>query len=376
MRLPLRALLLVASVLTLAADSPRPAPTPQALTAILDEIRTQHDVPALAAAVVNSDGPVAVAAVGVRKRGTRVPVTPDDQFHLGSNTKAMTGTLLGFYVEKGDLDYNMTLDWLFPDMAELMSPRMKQITLAHLLTHRAGFPHDIDGGWGSIPPRGSLRDQRREVLKRALALKLDFEPGTKYQYSNLGYVLAGHAAEIAGNASWEDQLTEKLFKPLGMTTAGFGGMGTLGQIDQPYQHRADGSPLEKSPIRDNAPVMGPAGTVHCSLPDWSRFASLHLRRGRGQPQLLRPETFQKLHTFSEDRPYYALGGWLGNPLSRRVNGLVLAHDGTNTHNHASIWLAPERHFGILVACNQGGDNGKKACDAVRARLIKEYLPEQ
>lgn len=357
-----------------ATSEPAKIPTQQALAEILKPIRKKHDVPALAAAIVNRQGLVAVAAVGVRKRGDTTPATSNDQFHLGSDTKAMTATLLALFAEKGVLKWDETLGQRFPDLAPMMTPEVRKITVEQLLTHRAGLPPTLRDGWEKIPRDLSPRQQRQEVLKRIAADKLDSEPGLKFEYSNLGYVLAGHVAEEAGNADWEELLTRKLFEPLGMKSGGFGPMGTPEKIDQPWPHGRLGRPLSPTPNRDNPPVMGPAGRVHCSLPDWAKFVALHLRAGKGQPALLKPETFRKLHSVSVKDSDYTLGGWGLVKNHPRAKGTVLAHDGSNTMNHATAWLALEHGFAVLVATNQGGDEAKKACVEARRRLIQDYLP--
>jgi CubicO group peptidase (beta-lactamase class C family) len=285
----------------------------------------------------------------------------------------MTAALVALFVQKGDLDWDSTLGKTFPELADDMTPEFRKITLTQLLTHHAGFTHDIEGGWKSIPRDRSPREQRQEALKRLAKAKLESAPGEKFSYSNVGYVLAGHMAEKVGGADWEELMARRLFEPLGMKTAGFGAMGTPGKVDQPWQHRADGTPLEPGPIRDNPPVMGPAGRVHCSLPDWAKFVAFEMRQGQGQPALLRPATFNQLFaTPFRDSPYMR-GGWGGNQENRRAGGLLLAHDGSNTQNHCTAWVAPNRHFAVLVVCNQGGD-GQKACAEVRRQLLDEFLP--
>jgi CubicO group peptidase (beta-lactamase class C family) len=357
-----------------AAEPGREAPTEKRIAELLAAVRKKHDVPALGAAIVNEHGLVAGAVVGVRKRGDDTPATLADQFHLGSDTKAMTAALLAHFVQKGDLRWDSTLGATFPDLARDMSTEFRRISLTQLLTHHAGLPHDIEGGWGVIPRNQAPREQRQETLRRLGQAKLLSEPGTKFVYSNAGYVLAGHMAEKAGGADWEELITKRLFEPLGMKSAGFGPMGTPGKVDQPWQHRADGKPVEPAPRRDNPPVMGPAGRVHCSLPDWAKFVAFEIRAGRGRPALLEPDTFRQLYAtpFKDDE--YFRAGWGGSPHNKRAGGLVLAHDGSNTMNHCTAWVAPGRNFAVLVVCNQGGDAGEEACAEARRRLLDEYLP--
>src|SRR5947209_7467119 len=74
---------------------------------LLETVRQRHGLPALGGAIVTSKGLVAIGAVGVRKAGTKVPVTVDDQWHLGSDTKAMTATVIARLVEQGRLKWEI-----------------------------------------------------------------------------------------------------------------------------------------------------------------------------------------------------------------------------------------------------------------------------
>jgi hypothetical protein len=157
-----------------------------------------------------------------------------------------------------------------------------------------------------------------------------------------------------------------------MKSAGFGGLGTPGQIDQPWPHQADGKPVEKNgPHVDNAAVLGPAGTVHCALGDWAKFMADQLRGARGQSGLLKPESYQQIQTphFGGD---YAFG-WL---VAERkwANGKVLTHAGSNTMNYALAWVAPLRDVAFLLCTNMGGNSAAKATDEATGQMIKSHFP--
>jgi CubicO group peptidase (beta-lactamase class C family) len=383
MSLPLRLFVaaLALAVLPLAVGSPGPgqpeggaAPTAKQLGELLEPVRKKHDLPALAAAVVNRKGVVALAAVGVRKRGERVPMTPGDQFHLGSDTKAMTATMIARLVESGKLAWETTLEKAFPELAPSMAADLRKVTLVQLLTHHSGLPANLRGGWRQVPREGTAREQRKVALKRALAEKPAHEPGSKFLYSNLGYVVAGAMAEEAAGESWETLMEKRLFKPLGITTAGYGAAGRPGKVEQPWGHDEKGRPVEPGPLGDNPPVMGPAGTVHCSLGDWGRFIADQLRGARGGRALLRPETYKKLHTSPFKDEFYTVGGWGGDAKGPRVGGLVLSHDGSNTMNFATAWLAPGRDFAVLVVANQGMPAGEEGCHEAREQILMRFLP--
>lgn len=341
---------------------------------LLEPIRQKHKVPALAGAIVTSKGLERIGAVGVRKAGTQIPVTSEDKWHIGSDTKGMTASLIGALVAKGKLNWETTVEQIFPDLVANMQPALKRVTLLHLLSHRAGLPVNLKGGWGKVPRALPVRQQRLTAVEMAAEEPLLSEPGAKYEYSNLGYVIAGAMAERSADASWEDLIAKEVFEPLDMKSAGFGGVGTPGQVDEPWGHTSDGSPVGgNGPAVDNPRVLGPAGRVHCTLSDWAKFIADQLRGARGEAALLKPDMYRKLHAppFGGD---YALG-WL---VTQRPwgGGTVLTHAGSNTMNFAVVWMAPLRDFAILVVTNQGGRTATKACDEAAAALIGLHLKDR
>ncbi|MHC4473500.1 MAG: serine hydrolase, partial [Planctomycetota bacterium] len=116
------------------------------LLPVLVPVREKHDLPALAGAVVTSKGLVAVGATGVRRRGTEVKATAEDLWHIGSCTKSMTATLVGRLVEQGKLRWATTLAEALPGLEERMRAEYRKVTLADLLSHRAGAPRDLRPG--------------------------------------------------------------------------------------------------------------------------------------------------------------------------------------------------------------------------------------
>ena len=355
-------------------DNPDPAkqsaPTAD-VSSVLAEITRQHDLPGMVAAVIEGDRVVATGATGVRRRGGRDPVTLSDRFHIGSCTKAMTATLCAVLVEEGKLKWDVTIAGAFPD-AKSLHPDYRNVTLAQLLSHRGGAPGDVDPAlWKSLwEPKGVRA--RRKVLDTVFALPPRVEPGTQYLYSNFGYALAGHMAEKAAGKPWEDLMREKLFVPLGMTSADFGAPPDRGAARQPRGHTTDGRPVEPTQAgSDNPPAIGPGGTVHCSVTDWAKFVGLHLRGARGDAKLLKPDSFKALHTPPEGNPYAM--GWLVGP-SPLGKGVALSHAGSNTMWYAVTWTLPENGLAVVVMCNQGGPGAaaEKACDEASAALIRRH----
>jgi CubicO group peptidase (beta-lactamase class C family) len=316
----------------------------------------------LIGAIVQGDRLAVIGSVGVRKIGSREPLRVTDQMHLGSCSKAMTATMIGTLVVAGKLSFDTTIRQVFPRAAPGFHPEFRPVTLWQLLTHRAGLP--LDAHWWDLPGK-TTTDNRRNLLVSVLGDAPQFQPGV-YAYSNVGYALAALMAEQVTGRSWEALMRQRLFVPLDMRSAGFGSPGHAGRVDQPWGHHASGKEIKPN-REDNAPAYGPAGTVHCSVPDWARFAAAHLQGAQGKGSLLKPATFQALHTPPPGNDY--AGGWFVRERAW-AGGRALAYDGTNTNWYAAIWIAPARNFAVLTATNQGGPAGQTATDQAAGKLIE------
>lgn len=120
--------------------------------ALIAAIGERHGLPALAVLVL-AEGEVRLRSFsGVRKQGDTALVSPNDRWHIGSNTKAMSATLIGTFVEDGSVRFDTRLREVFPELAERFHPDAIDITLEHLLNHRAGFRRSL-----LAAPRSTLR---------------------------------------------------------------------------------------------------------------------------------------------------------------------------------------------------------------------------
>ncbi len=362
-RLEVVALLILALLPARAADDSSLAP-------LLEPIRAKYHLPALAGAIFTTDGLKAIGVTGIRKAGTNIPVTVNDLWHLGSNTKAITALLLGTYAAQKKVSWNDKVVSFFP---EISFPKdTQQITLAQLLTHHAGLIENLD--WDSLSKQGSLVEQRLASVRLALT-KPKYPPGT-FHYSNTDYVVIGAVLDKIGGKPWEDLMRQRIFAPLGMSSAGFGGTGTPGKIDQPWPHSADGT---RNPTNghdaDLPAILESAGAVHCTMTDWSKFLVDQLRGGAGLKALLPTGIYQAMQPpppVSQEGLNFGYG-W-GVFQREWAGGKALGHNGSNGENYSVAWLAPTRGFGVLVCTNQGGDNnaGQAVNDAADA-LILHYL---
>jgi CubicO group peptidase (beta-lactamase class C family) len=381
----------------------------------------------MAAAVLRGERIIAQGVAGVRKRGTAERITLDDRFHLGSCTKAMTATLVAMFVEEGRLNWTTTLDELFADTVKPMHPAWEKVTMRQVLAHRSGLPLDPDGpGWVFnhlfLAPYASLRSlpesmrsseetlpqQRLEIARQALSRPPKIPPGTKYWYSNVGYILAGAVLEHLTGRAWEDLMRERLFQPLGISTGGFGPPGTAGKTDQAWGHSSVlGKPLDPgSPAAELPLFYAPAGLVHITITDWAKFIGLHLRGDPANPHrqaaLLKLDTFAELHAVApattskgwvmRGTTFLCTGdaapavtycaGWFISPAGWAKGtqpgdtGRRFWTGGSNGQWLCAAFIAPEIDFAVLVACNRGLDIAIwKTRQAARA-LIRAFAPKQ
>lgn len=351
------------------------------LRQLLEPIRAKRRVPALAAVLVQGGEIVAIGATGVRRAGGEEPVTIDDRFHLGSDTKAMTATLVAALVGQGKLSWTTTVGEVFGESIPAIDPVWRGVTLEQLLHHRGGAPEDLDadGLWGRLWEReGSPPEQRMQLVEGVVRRAPVLPPGTKPLYSNAGYAIAGAIAERVTGRAWEELMEEDVFAPLGITTAGFGAPGEAEKVDQPWGHRPNGTAIEPGPQADNPAAIGPAGTVHMSIGDWAKFVIAHLRGDPRNPEhdavLIPAEMYERLHRPIDN---YAMGWLVADRAWAKGDrpddgGIVLTHAGSNTMWFCVAWLAPERDLALLAATNQGGTAAERACDEAVAAMIEAY----
>ncbi len=349
-------------------SSPPNPPAERSLEDILQAYRGAYGLPALAAAVVRSDGVEEVAAVGVRRLGFGNGVTLGDRFHIGSDTKAMVATVAGSLVEDGALSWLISPVDVFPELATTIHPDFQTITLRDLLMHRAGIqPYTSGAEWDAIPNFTGTAQEQRRAFAVWLLQDPPWGPPGQYQYSNAGYSIAGAILEEVTGESWQTLLSQRVFDPLGMHTAGFG-WPALSDPDQPWGHWVISGSLQPHPPDDDYQLSGiiaPAGDVHLSIGDFALFVQSHLRGLLGSDDLLTSATIAYLH---EPIGSYALG-WSVYPLLGQV---VSSHNGSAGTFYATMAVSHSQDLAVVIATNAGGSSAADACRVLLNVLFDEY----
>ena len=172
------------------------------------EMQNQR-IPGLAVAIIKDGQVVYAKGHGMANVEHKVEVKPETIFQSGSVGKQFTAAAVMLLVEDGKIGLDDRIAKYFTDSPE----HWKNITVRHLLTHTAGttdYPPDFD----------FRRDYTEdELLKKAADIPLAFQPGERWSYSNMGYVMLGILIGKVTGKFYGDFLQERIFKPLGMTTA-------------------------------------------------------------------------------------------------------------------------------------------------------------
>lgn len=330
------------------------------ISARLARALRESGAPGAIGAVVQLGKRTRIGSYGVRCAGKEAPMTSADLVHIGSDTKAMTAVLIARLVQQGKMGWDSTIHELLPATSKLIHKDFRPVTVRQLLLHQSGLPANAEDWWAF---QGKNVRQRRVLIAQAAMAKAPAtKPGEAFLYSNLGVMVAGAMAEAACDATWEQLIREHVFEPLGMASAAFGVPGTAGEVDQPWGHTGgDGGKFVPVQL-DNDPALGPAGTVHLSMADWAKFATVFLE-GVGSEQadpFLSAESMGVLVGAGTDSAHGM--GWLRADRSW-AGGTALTHSGSNTTWYANAWVAPEVDLAFLVAVNAYGRMIPAAADA-------------
>jgi len=240
------------------------------------EIARQH-IPGLSLAIMRHGQLQRVQGYGLANLELQVPVHPDTLFQTGAIGKQFTAVAVMLLVEDGKLRLDESIRKYLPDAPRSWAP----ITIRQLLNHTSGLPTN---------PAGDIRREYTddELLRGIYQRELIFTPGTRWNYSNCGYVTLGILVKKITGERYADLLARRLFAPLGMQTAR--------QIDDSaiVPNRAAGYQLRNGALRNQAWVSRTAnstadGTLYLSALDYARWEAGVLGR-----KVLKPESWAEI----------------------------------------------------------------------------------
>lgn len=357
------------------------------LDATVRELMDELTVPGVVVLVDTPEGRW-LEAFGTRTFDGDDPVTVDDHFRVGSNTKTMTGTVILQLADEGLI----SLDDPVSEYRDGV-PEGDTVTIEHLLEMRSGL-----ASYSTLDSFNRLMDEQpervwqpEELLEVAFAEPMSFEPGTDYEYSNTNTVLLGLIAEDLTGMSLQENFEERIFGPLGLEDTHLpevedasipdphprGYMwGTNASsnedpaLPEPEQSAALAGEIEPNDHTDDNPSWGwAAGAVISTAEDLATYVQALVEGG-----LLEPDTQQaRLGSLqpTSDAPGAASYGWA---IARLGN--LLGHDGSLPGFQSVMGHDPDTDTTVIVLGNmQDSPDGRGVANEIARTLAQRLAAE-
>uniref|UniRef100_A0A0G4HK17 Beta-lactamase-related domain-containing protein n=1 Tax=Chromera velia CCMP2878 TaxID=1169474 RepID=A0A0G4HK17_9ALVE len=347
---------------TLTGDSPK-----EKLRAVGEDALRCGKAPGLFLTVVKGDETVIAEGFGLRDVAKNLPVTENTLFGIGSTSKAFTATLLGMRKDAGEVDFDTPVSDLLDGFRLKDDAASLSVTPRDLMTHHTGMPrHDYAWVLGR-----SDNMTRHEMMLKFRNFESATPVRTKFLYNNFMWTTVGLIVEKLAGHSWEEEVTSRIFTPLGMnsTTASFKEAKKRGaEVAVPavwVESEKENGEGKFVPLSWEANLacdfVGPAGSINTNARDIAKWMRFNLDpSGKG---LISPQTFAEIHsplravaqiatglappTFPVrlDVPNYGLGWIVG--LYRDLR--VVFHGGGTLGVSTMVLLIPEKKFGVALS---------------------------
>jgi CubicO group peptidase (beta-lactamase class C family) len=342
------------------------------------------EIPGVAVAVVAPGRDPFMRGYGVRTLGRPDPVDVETQFAIASNTKAFLGACLALLVEERQIAWEDPVIRRLPEF-QMYDPAVTQMmTVRDLLVHRSGLPLGA-GDLMQFPQTDHTAVDLMKALRHFKPAR-GFRAG--YAYDNSLYVVAGLLLERVSGQSWERFVSERIFRPLGMS----GAVAHPSRVTSPNhasRHARLGPPtrgfgaLEVIPARESA-MIGPAGGINVSVAEIVPWLQVQLARGAlpgggrlwSEAQAAEMWTPQTIVSSgpgpTPEAPYqavmqgYALGWGVVDYRGRRK----LTHGGGLAGQITRTALLPDDGVGLVVYSNAEEED---AVSALRYALLDHVL---
>ena len=346
-----------------------------ALRQCLREYREEYGIPGIAAVVLTSDSILDITVDGLRKLGAPDSVQVGDKFHIGSNTKAMTGFVAAALVESGLIGWDTRIIDVFPEYAEATRDVYIDKTLKDLMSHRARImPFTSGAEFAQLPEfQGDNVEQRNAFVGWLLQQEpVDIDTVRGYTYSNAGYGIAAAMLQKVSGKSWEQLVEDELFEPLGI--AGTFGWPAYADENQPWGHyyETDSERVFPHDPRDEyqlPKICNAAGDISLSIRDYAKFLQLNLIGLRGKDTIITAATYRCLHPCIDSAMQYAIGWGLREHEGYKVS----RHNGSAGTFYCTALVFRDKDLAFALMMNGITPEAERAIADLREKMLKPYL---
>lgn len=342
----------------------------QDLKKIADSLILKNNIPELGYAVIKADSILEIQNLGYNRIDLKSEITKaklTDYFHLGSNTKAITGFVAAYLVETNKIDWKTKFFDLFPNWKKKANPEYYDITLEDLLSHRAKIqPYTSGLEYSQLPYFIGTNSEQRKQFAQYLLKQKCVKSDKTYNYSNAGYSIASLMLEKVSKKDWEKLTTEILSDKLKLTIA-FGWPNKINE-NQPFGHWLENNNLVPLPSNTsyNLQLGEPAGDISMTLPDYSKFIQYNLKGLLGENNILKSETYNYLNFGIQD---YSIGWGNKNTISEKFS----EHSGSAGTFFCYTQIDKKNKIAFIIVANSATDRTQKAITQLLKEIKKKYI---
>ena len=356
MKSPAIRLLMVALVLAGKAFCQSSGSTSDAVALYVKAEMARQHIPGVALLVSRNGEPVRAQGFGFSNLELQVPVKPETLFQSGSVGKQFTATALMMLVEERKIGLDDSITKYFPDAPAGWKP----VTVRHLLSHTGGFT--------DYPKNFDFRKDygEDELLKIVEAIPLAFPPGTKWSYSNLGYLTLGILIHRVTGMFYGDMLQARIFRPLGMQTTRI-----ISEADI-IPNRSAGYRLVKGELKNQewvSPVLNTTadGSLYFSILDLAKWdAALYTEKLLKRSSLDQMWTVVKLNSGQANSGNYGFGWEITGSRGHRL----IDHDGAWQGFKTQISRYVDDKLTVVVLANLAEADPGKIAEHVAELYLK------
>lgn len=321
-------------------------------------LETFH-APGFAVAVVEKDKIVYSGGFGYRDFENRIPADENTLFAIGSCTKAFTTSLIGMLENEEELSLDDSPLEYIPHFRFSTDEMNNEISIKDLMSHSTGLPrHDFS--WYFFP--GKTKDS---LLKRVIFQEPFTGVREQWYYNNFMFLAQGVIIENITGKSWEDNIRERIFKPLGMTRSNLSIVELEESENAAFGYQLKDSTSIKKMDYYRIAKMSPAGSINSSVKEMSNWVITWINGGKFNGEQIIPANFTTSAMSShmvvaaalpaKDRPDLHLQnygyGWF---ITSYKGHYRVEHGGNIDGFSASTCFFPSDSIGIVVLANQNG----------------------
>ena len=342
------------------AQSELPAEMRTAIDAAANAALKESGAPGASIAVVR-DGKLAyVQAYGDAKIDPRTPAKPAMRYSIGSVSKQFTATAILMLAEGGKLSLDDPVGKFLPNLT-----RANEVTIRQLLSHTSGYqdywPQDY------VPPFMLQAVNADKILDLWARKPLDFDPGTEWQYSNTGYVIAGLIVERASGTPLLEFLSKHIFEPLGMKSVMNIDQERLNETDATGYTRYGLGPLRIAP-KEGKGWLFAAGELAMPAEDLAKWDLSIINQA-----LLKPASYHEMETGIVLKNGVATNYGLGIVVRRDFSRRTLEHGGEVSGFTSANFVFPDDRAALVVLTNE---DAVDASDQIAQRVIPLLFPQE